>query len=55
MLNLIDQDQAAAIPAASGFSRNWPMFGIAAAMAVTVAWMGFLGYGLFKLIESAFF
>jgi hypothetical protein len=55
MPNLIDQDQAAAIPAASGFSRNWPVFARAAAMAVTVVWMGFLGYGLFKLIGPAFF
>jgi hypothetical protein len=39
----------------SFFRRIWPVAGLAAAMLVNVAWMGFLGYGFFKIIEPAFF
>jgi hypothetical protein len=37
------------------FHRIWPVAGLVAAVVVNVAWMGFLGYGLFKLIGPAFF
>jgi hypothetical protein len=39
----------------SFFSRVWPVAGLAAVMIVNFAWMGFLGYGVFKLIKQAFF
>jgi hypothetical protein len=39
----------------SFFSRVWPVAGLAAAMIVNFAWMGFLGYGVFKLVKPAFF
>jgi hypothetical protein len=29
--------------------------GLAAAVLANVVWMGFLGYGFFKLVESSFF
>jgi hypothetical protein len=37
------------------FHRIWPVAGLATAMIVNLAWMGFLGYGFFKLVEPAFF
>jgi hypothetical protein len=37
------------------FHRIWPVAGLVAAVVVNVAWMGFLGYGFFKLIGPAFF
>ena len=36
-------------------SNIWPVAGLAAAMIINLAWMGFLGYGFFKLFEPAFF
>jgi hypothetical protein len=39
----------------SRFHRIWPLAGLAAAMMVNLAWMGFLGYGFFKLVEPVFF
>jgi hypothetical protein len=39
----------------SFFRRVWPVAGLAAAMIVNFAWMGFLGYGVFKLVKPAFF
>jgi hypothetical protein len=39
----------------SRFHRIWPVVGLAAAMMVNLAWMGFLGYGFFKLVEPVFF
>jgi hypothetical protein len=39
----------------SRFNRIWPVAGLAVAGIVTVAWIGFLGYALFKLLVSAFF
>jgi hypothetical protein len=39
----------------SRFHKMWPVAGLVAAMIVNVAWMGFLGYGFFKLVEPAFF
>ena len=38
----------------SRFRRIWPVAGLGFALIVNVAWMGFLGFGLFKLIEAAF-
>ena len=38
----------------SVFHRVWPVAGLAAAMIVNLAWVGFLGYGFFKLVEPAF-
>jgi hypothetical protein len=32
------------------FRRIWPVAGLAAAVIVNVVWMGFLGYGFFKLV-----
>ena len=37
------------------FRRLWPVAGLAVAVIVNVVWMGFLGYGFFKLVEPAFF
>jgi hypothetical protein len=37
------------------FRRIWPVAGLLAAIVVDVAWMGFLGYGFFKLVGTAFF
>jgi hypothetical protein len=37
------------------FSRAWPVAGLAAAMIVNFAWMGILGFGVFKLVKPAFF
>ena len=37
------------------FHRIWPVAGLAAAATVNMAWVGFLGYGLFKLVDIAFF
>jgi hypothetical protein len=39
----------------SPFHKMWPVAGLVVAMIVNVAWMGFLGYGFFKLVEPAFF
>jgi hypothetical protein len=41
--------------AISLFHRIWPVAGLAAAMIVNVVWMGFLGFGFFKLVQPAFF
>jgi hypothetical protein len=37
------------------FHRVWPVSGLMAAIVVNVAWIGFLGYGFFKLVGPAFF
>jgi hypothetical protein len=37
------------------FHRMWPVAGLVAAMIVNLAWVGFLGYGFFKLVEPVFF
>jgi hypothetical protein len=37
------------------FHRAWPVAVLAAAVIVNLAWMGFLGYGFFKLVGPAFF
>ena len=39
----------------SVFRRIWPVAGLVAAIVVNMAWMGFLGYGFFKLVEPVFF
>jgi hypothetical protein len=39
----------------SPFHRIWPVAVLAAAVIVNLAWVGFLGYGFFKLVEPAFF
>ena len=39
----------------SVFHRVWPVAGLTAAMIVNLAWLGFLGYGFFKLVEPVFF
>jgi len=38
----------------SRIRRIWPVAGLGFALIVNVAWIGFLGFGLFKLIEAAF-
>jgi hypothetical protein len=40
-------------PPISLFGRIWPLAGLAAAVIANLAWIGLLGYGLFKLIEPA--
>jgi hypothetical protein len=37
------------------FRRIWPVGGLVTAIIINVAWMGFLGYGFFKLVGPAFF
>ena len=37
------------------FGRVWPVAGLAAAVIVYSVWIGFLGYGFSKLVETAFF
>ena len=39
----------------SVFHRVWPVAGLTAAIIVNLAWVGFLGYGFFKLVEPVFF
>jgi hypothetical protein len=39
----------------SVFHRVWPAAGLTAAIIVNLAWVGFLGYGVFKLVEPVFF
>jgi hypothetical protein len=39
----------------SRLHRIWPVAGLVAAMMVNFAWMGFLGYGFFKLVEPVLF
>jgi hypothetical protein len=36
------------------FHRVWPLAGLTAVVIVNSAWMGLLGYGFFKLVESSF-
>ena len=36
------------------FGRLWPVAGLAAAVS-NLAWVGFLGYGFSKSVETAFF
>ncbi len=53
---VIAQDQVVATPEISNslFHRSWPLAGLVTAMLVSLAWMGFLGYGLFRLFGPAF-
>jgi hypothetical protein len=37
------------------FHRIWPVAGLATAATINVAWVDSLGYGLFQLVEFAFF
>jgi hypothetical protein len=37
------------------FRRIWPVAGLVAAIIANLAWMAFLGHGLFKLVEPEFF
>jgi hypothetical protein len=37
------------------FHHIWPVAALATAMMVNLAWMGFLGYGLFKLVKPELF
>ena len=39
----------------SVFRRAWPVTVLAAAVIINLAWMGLLGYGVFKLVEPAVF
>jgi hypothetical protein len=34
--------------------RSWPVAAVALALAVNIAWMGLIGYGVFKLGLWAF-
>ena len=47
-------DKAKTVPLASLFTPIWPVAGLVAATILNLAWIGFLGYGLFKLLEPAF-
>jgi hypothetical protein len=45
-------DKAKRVPLASFFfTRVWPVTGLVAAAMLNLALIGFLGYGLFKLLE----
>ena len=37
------------------FGRVWPVAGLAVSVIVNLVWIGFLGYGFSKLVETAFF
>ena len=37
------------------FGRVWPVAGLTASVIVNLVWIGFLGYGFSKLVETAFF
>jgi hypothetical protein len=37
------------------FHRIWPVAGLATAATINMAWVGFLGYGLFKFVELVLF
>ena len=39
----------------SKFHRNWPVAVVSFALLVNVAWIGLLGFGLFKLVEPLLF
>jgi hypothetical protein len=39
----------------SRFHHVWPVAGLIGALIVNLVWMGFLGYGFFRLVEPAFF
>jgi len=41
------------VPGASRFHDIWPLGGLVLAVFVNVAWIGFLGYGLFELVGLA--
>jgi hypothetical protein len=41
------------MPLISLFDRLWSLAVLAAAVIVNLAWIGFLGYCLFKLVEPA--
>jgi hypothetical protein len=40
--------------AVSRFHRVWPVAALALAVIINMAWIGFLGFEFFKLIEPAF-
>jgi hypothetical protein len=50
------QDQVARTSLISNslLHRSWPVAGLIIAVVVNLAWMGFLGYGLFRLLETTF-
>jgi hypothetical protein len=50
------QDQVAKTPLISNsfLHHSWPMAGLIIAVVVNLAWMGFLGYGLFRLFQTTF-
>jgi hypothetical protein len=50
-----EQISATTVSTNSSVIRNWPLAGLVAAMVVNLAWMGFLGYGFFKLVGPAWF
>ena len=43
------------VGAGSRFHRVWPVAALAFAVIINVAWIGFLGFEFFKLIEPVFF
>jgi hypothetical protein len=53
---MVGEAQAVVAPTRpiSLFDRFWPAGALAAAATVNLAWMCFLGYGVFKLLELAF-
>jgi hypothetical protein len=38
----------------SRFQRGWPAGALTIALGINVAWIGLLGFGLFKLFEPVF-
>ena len=62
-VHTLDLKEARALPvprrrsftlATSRAHRIWPVAGLGFVVIVDVAWMGFLGFGFFKLIEAEF-
>jgi hypothetical protein len=52
---MIDEANVVVMPAPpiSLFGRLWPLVGLATSVIANLAWIGLLGYGLFKSIEPA--
>ena len=46
--------QSFTTPVVSRFQRGWPVGALAIALVINVAWIGILGFGLFKLFEPVF-
>ena len=52
---LLTSDPPFVTQSISPFGRVWPVAGLAASVIVNLVWIGFLGYGFSKLVETALF